>query len=71
MMENVVVFGIMIGALITGMAIGARIESGLLTIDVQQIEKASEICTNANSKISKISATSVGCQNGGEFKYER
>lgn len=41
----------------------------LLTIDATEITRAQEICTNANSKISKMSSLTVTCENGGEFKY--
>jgi hypothetical protein len=49
--------------------IGATLEELVTTIDIKQIEQAQEICTKANSTISKISKTTVTCANGGEFKY--
>lgn len=39
-------------------------------LDKKTIEKATEICINANSKVAKISSSTVICENGGEFKYE-
>lgn len=39
-------------------------------LDKKTIENATEICINANSKVSKISSSTVICENGGEFKYE-
>lgn len=39
-------------------------------VDATEISKAQEICTNANSKLSKMKSRTVICENGGEFKYE-
>lgn len=49
--------------------IWGAIDPKLLTIDATEIARAQEICTNANSKISKMSSLTVTCENGGEFKY--
>jgi hypothetical protein len=69
MLSTLIITAIFCFAFFVG-SIGSILGSIQNDITSKHIEKAQEICTNANSKISKMSENTVMCENGGEFKYE-